>query len=146
MIRAVHRWPGLLALALIVILTISGAALSVFPALQTLSAPQAAAGPRFSTGPQTFNGALNAGQSRSYTVGLNANTSYMIVGQCDTDCSDIDMWLYDENGNLIDSDTLDDDVPVLEVTPIRSAQFSVRIEMFTCTVQPCGIQIEVTPQ
>ena len=44
MIRAVHRWPGLLALALIVILTISGAALSVFPALQTISAPQAAAG------------------------------------------------------------------------------------------------------
>ena len=109
-------------------------------------APQAAAAARFSTGPQTFTGALNAGQSRSYNVGLNANTSYMIVGQCDTDCSDIDMWLYDENGNMIDSDTLDDDVPVLEVTPIRSAQFSVRIEMFTCTVQPCGIQIEVTPQ
>jgi len=43
MIRILHRWPGLLALALIVVLSLSGAALSVFPALDRLSAPQASA-------------------------------------------------------------------------------------------------------
>ncbi|SDX04881.1 PepSY domain-containing protein [Roseicitreum antarcticum] len=42
MIRALHRWPGLLALALITVLTLSGAALSVFPAAERLTAPQAA--------------------------------------------------------------------------------------------------------
>jgi len=41
MIRAFHRWPGLLALALVCILSLSGAALSVFPAAERLSAPQA---------------------------------------------------------------------------------------------------------
>ncbi|MHA7819428.1 MAG: toll/interleukin-1 receptor domain-containing protein [Erythrobacter sp.] len=99
----------------------------------------------YPTGPQSFSGSLNVGQSQSYSVGLDAGTSYMIVGNCDLDCSDIDMWLYDENGNLIDSDVLDDDVPVLEVTPVRSAEFQMRIEMFTCTVEPCGVQISVTP-
>jgi sulfite reductase (NADPH) flavoprotein alpha-component len=44
MIRAFHRWPGLVALALVTILGLSGAALSVFPAAERLAAPQAQAG------------------------------------------------------------------------------------------------------
>lgn len=44
MIRAFHRWPGLLALALVSILALSGAALSVFPAAERIAAPQAGAG------------------------------------------------------------------------------------------------------
>ncbi|MFA7428649.1 MAG: PepSY domain-containing protein [Rhodospirillaceae bacterium] len=44
MIRALHRWPGLLALALVTVLALSGAALSVFPAVERLAAPQADAG------------------------------------------------------------------------------------------------------
>ncbi|MBX3574331.1 MAG: PepSY domain-containing protein [Mesorhizobium sp.] len=41
MIRALHRWPGLLALALVSLLALSGAVLSVFPAAERLGAPQA---------------------------------------------------------------------------------------------------------
>jgi sulfite reductase (NADPH) flavoprotein alpha-component len=44
MIRALHRWPGLLAAALLIVLTLSGAALSVFPAAERLTAPQAETG------------------------------------------------------------------------------------------------------
>jgi sulfite reductase (NADPH) flavoprotein alpha-component len=44
MMRLSHRWPGLLALALLLVLSLSGAALSVFPALDRLAAPQAGAG------------------------------------------------------------------------------------------------------
>lgn len=44
MIRAFHRWPGFLALVLIVILALSGAALSVFPAAGRIAAPQAEPG------------------------------------------------------------------------------------------------------
>ena len=44
MIRALHRWPGLMALALVTVLALSGAALSVFPAAERLAAPQAEAG------------------------------------------------------------------------------------------------------
>ena len=44
MIRALHRWPGLVALALITVLALSGAALSVFPAAERLAAPKAEAG------------------------------------------------------------------------------------------------------
>ena len=44
MIRALHRWPGLLALVLVTLLALSGAALSVFPVVERLSVPQAVAG------------------------------------------------------------------------------------------------------
>jgi len=44
MIRALHRWPGLLALALVTVLALSGAALSVFPAAERIAAPRAEAG------------------------------------------------------------------------------------------------------
>jgi len=44
MIRALHRWPGLLALAFVTILALSGAALSVFPAVERIAAPQAETG------------------------------------------------------------------------------------------------------
>jgi sulfite reductase (NADPH) flavoprotein alpha-component len=40
MIRALHRWPGLLAALLLLVLSLSGAALSVFPAAERLSSPQ----------------------------------------------------------------------------------------------------------
>ncbi len=41
MIRVLHRWPGLVALALVTLLALSGAALSVFPAAEQMAAPQA---------------------------------------------------------------------------------------------------------
>ena len=44
MIRAFHRWPGLVALVLITVLTLSGGALSVFPAAERLTALQAEPG------------------------------------------------------------------------------------------------------
>jgi sulfite reductase (NADPH) flavoprotein alpha-component len=44
MIRALHRWPALLALALVTLLALSGAALSLFPAAERIAAPQAEAG------------------------------------------------------------------------------------------------------
>ena len=57
MIRALHRWPGLLALALITVLALSGAALSVFPAAERLSAPQAEAGLTIATLAERIHGA-----------------------------------------------------------------------------------------
>lgn len=44
MIRALHRWPGLIALVLLTVLAISGAALSAFPVAERLSAPRPVAG------------------------------------------------------------------------------------------------------
>ena len=39
MFRTLHRWPGLIALVLVTLLALSGAALSVFPTVERLSVP-----------------------------------------------------------------------------------------------------------
>ncbi len=39
MIRSLHRWPGLIAAVLLIVLALSGAALSVFPALESAKTP-----------------------------------------------------------------------------------------------------------
>ncbi len=57
MIRALHRWPGLLALALVTVLSLSGAALSVFPAAERIAAPQAEAGMMVATLADRIQGA-----------------------------------------------------------------------------------------
>ncbi|MFN4156556.1 MAG: PepSY domain-containing protein [Paracoccaceae bacterium] len=44
MIRALHRWPGLLSLILVTVLALSGAALSVLPMAERIAAPQAEGG------------------------------------------------------------------------------------------------------
>ncbi len=45
MIRLLHRWPALLAMLLVLMLSLSGAALSVFPAADRFTAPQESASP-----------------------------------------------------------------------------------------------------
>ncbi len=100
----------------------------------------------FSSSHARYNGQLRNGEERTVTLNLNAGTSYMMVAQCDRDCSDIDMWLYDENGNMIDEDVLVDDTPITNVTPIRNARFTLRTRMITCSVEPCYYGIGVYSQ
>ncbi len=100
----------------------------------------------FSSTHARYNGQLRNGQERSVTLDLEAGVGYMMVAQCDNDCSDIDMWLYDENGNLIDEDVLVDDTPITNVTPIRNARFTLRTRMISCSVEPCYYGIGVYGQ
>jgi sulfite reductase (NADPH) flavoprotein alpha-component len=61
MLRALHRWPGMAGLLLVALLGLSGAALSVFPAAEQLTSPQAA--------PELSVGAL-AARVRAHLPGL----------------------------------------------------------------------------
>lgn len=90
-----------------------------------------------------YNGSLNNNQTETVTLDLDAGTSYLVVGVCDGDCSDLDLWINDENGYEVDSDVLDDDTPILEVTPRRNARFSIRTKMITCSAEPCYYGIGV---
>lgn len=88
-------------------------------------------------------GNLNDDAEESFTLTLEGDRPYAIVGACDADCSDMDFWLYDENDNLIDSDTSTDDVPVVRVTPSWSGEFRVRVKMYACSANPCYYGIGV---
>jgi hypothetical protein len=80
---------------------------------------------------------LGNGGEHNITLNLSRDVSYVIMGVCDEDCNDIDLELYDDNGNLISSDRQIDAFPVVEVTPRWNARFLIRVRMADCSNAPC---------
>ncbi|MGZ8376174.1 MAG: hypothetical protein ACXW05_21115 [Gemmatirosa sp.] len=79
--------------------------------------------------------------ARGYTdvrYALVAGRTYQLIGKCDNDCTDLDFRLYDENSQLVASDTGADDIPMVSVAPRRSATFTLRVSMATCSTSRCG--------
>jgi hypothetical protein len=80
---------------------------------------------------------LRNNQSKTLNINLRSGISYAFVGVCDEDCRDIDLQVYDENGNLVDSDTDTDDYPMVRVNPRWSGRFRVKVTMANCTASTC---------
>jgi hypothetical protein len=70
---------------------------------------------------------------------LGAGESFIIT--CDSDCDDIDAWLYDAySDELIDSDTANDAAPI--VTTEYSGTFRLEVYMADCDAPFCAIYVE----
>lgn len=91
--------------------------------------------------PLELSGMLDHGYYRVHNITLRSGVEYTFVGACDRDCSDLDLQLFDENGNLIDEDLLADDVPVVTVVPDWTGRFHVKVIMARCSISPCGYTV-----
>lgn len=90
-----------------------------------------------------YTGSLPDNETEMVQLDLDVGMEYQIMGACDEDCTDLDLTLYDGNGNVIDSDVLDDDVPVVSVAVARSGVFRLRVSMVSCSEEPCRYGIGV---
>jgi hypothetical protein len=101
------------------------------------------AGYGYSETHSVYTNHLNAGDSHNTSFALRSGMTYLISGVCDQDCTDLDILLYDSDGNLIADDQKEDDHPLVSVTPIRTGEFTIKIKMIRCSVAPCyfGTQI-----
>ena len=77
---------------------------------------------------------------------LRRGCHYSFMGECDRDCSDLDLVLYDDTGDVVASDFLTDDFPVVEYTPSNDAEFTLEVRMVTCLVEPCLWGISVSQE
>jgi hypothetical protein len=84
-----------------------------------------------------LGGSLDQGETINYSFQLVAGRSYTILGVCDNDCSDLDITLYDPNGNQVAEDVLTDDKPVASVTARRSGRYRATISMASCSTGAC---------
>ena len=87
--------------------------------------------------------ALEQGADGSFSVTLRDDMDYQIVSVCDADCTDLDLYLYDENDNLISEDETVDDIPVMAATPRWTGRFRIRAAMFACNTDICYFGIGV---
>jgi hypothetical protein len=86
---------------------------------------------------------LNEGQTMNYTLTLRSGRNYAILGACDEDCADLDLYLYDGNGDLISNDAETDSYPEVRVSVSRGGEFYLKVTMYGCSSEPCyyGFQV-----
>lgn len=94
-----------------------------------------------STAAEPASGALDEGEAEELELELSAGT-YLIIGVCDADCSDLDLVLSD-GGDEIDSDMEMDDTPVVTVELDGPASLTLRVNMATCSSEPCRYGVGV---
>lgn len=83
---------------------------------------------------------LQAGGEYRWNLGtLRRGQTYVILGACDQDCTDVDLFLEDGSGAQIGEDTATDDYPIITVTPGRDGPFTARIALVNCSVEPCYV-------
>jgi hypothetical protein len=77
-------------------------------------------------GPKVSQSVVLPGSTDRYVVGFRAGETAVVVVRGDGD-TDLDLYVYDENGNLITSDDDGSDDCVVQWTPMWSGKFTIRI-------------------
>lgn len=90
-----------------------------------------------------FDGNLKDHYYEDLTIKLQPGTSYAFLGVCDQDCHDIDLRLYDPDGDVVSSDVGTDDWPVVSFSPSATGTYTLRVEMARCDKDPCYYGIGV---
>lgn len=73
---------------------------------------------------------LSPGQTMTYTVTLYRGVDYILFAAGDNNIEDLDIYLYDEEGNRVARDTLTDNYPVVSVTPRWTGEFKLQIRNY----------------
>jgi hypothetical protein len=87
--------------------------------------------------PQSHAGALNTGESASFTMTLEAGAAYVLTGVCDPDCDALDLALYAPNGYEVDAARSAESAPIVQVAPRETGKYRLLVVMTRCTTNPC---------
>lgn len=88
-------------------------------------------------------GGLDQGEDEEFELELEGGMSYIIVGVCDGDCSDMDFTLTTARGEAVAEDHQTDDVPMVMVEVERGQTYTLKVEMAACSVAPCAFGVGV---
>lgn len=88
-------------------------------------------------------GSLDDNDYTYYRITMKKYWTYRITAVCDGDCGDIDLYLYDEYGNLVSSDEKVDDYPIVGTAPSYTATYKLKVKMVECNIEPCRFGIAV---
>ncbi len=93
--------------------------------------------------PQYYYGRLRNGQSETIDLTFSSAREYLIIAACDADCPDVDLRLFEGDGELLSSDLASDSLPIVSVPTGHSGMHTVRVSMARCFVDPCRYEIAV---
>jgi hypothetical protein len=93
-------------------------------------------------GGYSHEGSLDDGESERLTIRIGAGMETQLIAACDTDCSDIDLTLYDSSGREVDSDVALDDFPIVSTRAGKDASYTILVQMVDCDAEPCRYAIQ----
>lgn len=99
--------------------------------------------PDYGLSGRPYTGSITSGQSTSRLVRLRSGVEYAFMAACDDYCSDIDLFLYDRTGALVDSDEGSDDYPLITYLPVSSSNYRLVVRMYSCSNGSCGYAVSI---
>jgi hypothetical protein len=88
------------------------------------------------------SGSLDEGQTVQLTIALGAGMRTQLMGGCDSDCSNLDLVLYDPAGKAVDQDVAADDYPIVSTVPAADGKYVLEVRMVKCKAAPCNYAIQ----
>jgi len=78
---------------------------------------------------------------------LNMSENHAFVAECDTDCADLDLRVYDPTGNHVGADVSTDSYAEVYVPDVEVGEtYQVEITMYDCDASFCGAVLGTTPR
>jgi len=85
---------------------------------------------------------IGEGDSAEFGFDLDPEKSYFVYAACDDDCTDIDMFAFDFDDDIVDFDEEDDDLPFLMIGPGQSGDsMRIQVDMMACDADLCVVGV-----
>lgn len=91
----------------------------------------------------SFQNGVNNGSGHGDIVRLDRGKTYWVIGACDEDCSDFDLEVKDANAQVVGSDVLEDDAPMVVLENVRGGSYQIQSIMAACSADPCLTGVRV---
>lgn len=85
---------------------------------------------------------LGSGQTFTLPVTLTAGKVYTFFGDCDENCTNMDMTL-SRGSQTVAKDLLDDPQPLFSYRAARSGTYTVKVPMRACDANRCALTVHV---
>ncbi|MEO1347867.1 MAG: hypothetical protein AAFW84_03575 [Cyanobacteria bacterium J06635_15] len=80
-------------------------------------------------------------------IDLSMGDNHAFVGECDSDCSDLDLRVYDDYGRLVGEDSTSDSYAEVYLSGVEVGEtYQVEITMYDCDAPYCGAVLGTTPR
>ncbi len=87
---------------------------------------------------------LSVGETADFTFSIDPDAVLYVYGACDDDCTDVDLYAYDEDGEEFESDTLEDDAPMLLILPGDAGEeITLTVELLNCETESCVVGVGI---
>jgi hypothetical protein len=88
-------------------------------------------------------GQMRQGQAITYDITFAPSTEYILVGNCDYDCGDLDIIVTEPDGRELVADRRFDAQAVVSIPPSHTGAHKVRVRMAACSSGPCRFALGV---